>query len=122
MVVVTTEKRLVKEERTVALGILLIFYIILFVIAFICLTLLWVVKKERFDQIMIWICAVFSLLVAYTSASALPSNYMTLREIAWGFGALAGVSLWFHHKHQVVLAKLLMSLSISLGIIQLFFF
>ena len=105
-----------------ALGILLISYIILFVIAFIFLTLLWVAKKERSYQVMIWTCAVFSLLVAYTSAGALPSNYTSLRLIAWSFGALAGVSLWFHHKRQVVLAKLLMSFSISLGIIQLFFF
>ncbi len=105
-----------------ALTILLIFYIILFVIAFVCVTLLWVAKKERSCLAIIWISAVFSVLVAYTSASALPSNYVMQRLIAWSFGGVSGVSLLFYYRHQINVAKSLMSLSIALGIIQLFFF
>lgn len=105
-----------------ALGVLLVFFIILFIIAFTCVILLFASKKGKINRIMIWVSSILSLFIAFTSATSLPSNYRVEQYIAWGFGGIACVGLPYHYKRQDLIAKILISISIILGIIQLFFF
>ena len=105
-----------------ALGFLLVFFIIIFIIAFTCVILLFASKRRKINRIMIWISTIFSLFIAFISATSLPSNYKTEQYIAWGFGGFACIGLLYHYKRQDLIAKILISISIILGVIQLFFF
>ena len=105
-----------------ALGILLIFMISLFVVTLICVALLWIAKRERFNQVMVWLCFLISWYIVYLSVSSLPTNYMISKMIAWLIGGVSLIGMGCFFKKKLLLTKVFITLSIILGIIQLFFF
>lgn len=105
-----------------ALGILLVFFVTLFIIAVTCVILLFVAKKRKTNRIIIWSSAIFGMFIGFISATSLPSNDWFEQCMAWGFGGISCIGLFYHYKRKDLIAKILISISIILGIIQLFFF
>ena len=105
-----------------ALGILLIFMISLFILTLLCVALLWIAKRERFNQVMVWVCFFISWYIVYLCVSSLPTNYMISKMIAWLIGGVSLIGMGCFFKKKLLLTKVFITLSIILGIIQLFFF
>lgn len=105
-----------------ALGILLIFMVSLLVVALICVVLLWIAKRERFNQVMVWLCFLINWYIVYLSVSSLPTNYIISKMIACLIGGVSLIGMGYFFKKRLVLTKIFITLSISLSIIQLFFF
>ncbi|MDO5794720.1 MAG: hypothetical protein Q4Q00_11125 [Turicibacter sp.] len=105
-----------------ALGILFIFMVVLFILSFICVMLMWIAKRERFKRTMIYICFLLSLFIVWISVTSLPTNYIISKLIGWMIGGLSVIGMVGFYKQKLELAKVMMTLSICLGILQLFFF
>ena len=105
-----------------ALGLLLIFFVSLFVMVFLCLTLLWIIKSERVNKVIVWICFLLSLFITYISVTSFPTNYIISKSIAWIIGGIGVIGLISFLTHRVLLAKVLLTISVCLGMLQLFFF
>lgn len=109
-----------------AIGYLLILFIVMSVISILGLLLMYLVKNERVKTALFYIMAVWGMVVAYLGASSLPSNFTTERILAWAFGFLSVIGLLLHLRSEAgsrrTAAYILVTASVVLGVVKLFLF
>ena len=89
-----------------ALGLLLILFMVMSIISVVGLLLLFLLKGERAQKIVFYFMALLGMFIAWMTATGYATNQIKEQMISWGFGALA--------------AKLLAAASVVLGMVALF--
>ena len=69
-----------------ALGILVIMYIVLCIISIVGLLALFLTKNMAARKLICFAMAIWGILLAILNAQSLPSNWILLQAFAWGFG------------------------------------
>lgn len=107
-----------------ALGILLILFIVISVVSIGGLLLLYLVKNPKIKNATFYIMSVWGMAVAVLSATSYPSNFILHRLIAWAFGFLSLIGLILHLKAPrfVTAAYVLITVSVAGGVLKLFLF
>ncbi|HIU25716.1 MAG TPA: hypothetical protein IAC50_04410 [Candidatus Copromorpha excrementigallinarum] len=109
-----------------ALGILLILFVVMSVISILGLLFMYLVKDERKKKLIFYVMAVWGMAVAVLGAMSLPENYVTSQAVAWGLGALSVAALIINltGKKEAAgrLAQLLITVSVVGGVLKIFFF
>lgn len=102
-----------------ALGILSIIFIVLFVLVVIGQFFLYSSQENQFWVIWNTLLGIVIAFMAYTS---LPSNYVVQKTIAlvWGIIALVAFILQLRNNETSMLVKVLLTISVVGGIVQLF--
>lgn len=105
-----------------ALGILFILFVMMGLAGIIGSVLLFIVKNEKANDVILVLMAAYSLITAFVSATALPTNFVSQQIICWviGFIAVIGAGIRFGTKTQSVLSKVLVVVSVLGGIANLF--
>lgn len=112
------------EENNMALGLLLILFIFLSVTGGVGIILLFWIKNHDKKKWVFYFLSVLGMAIAYISASSFPTNYIGQQLVAWGIGFLSVIALLIHIKANPrfqILASILVSASVILGIAKLFF-
>lgn len=104
--------------------LLLIMFTVLAVMSGLSITFLFLSKKPQVQNIFFYIVAVLGMFIAFISATSLPSNYTIEIIISWVFGilAVAGIILKVKSSQKDKVAKYLVTVSVILGLLKLFFF
>jgi len=105
-----------------ALGALLILFIILTVVSILTIGLLFLVKDPQINNIVFFVTAVLGIVISYMAFTSLPSNFTVSRMVAGFFGLLTVIGVVMKFMQKAALAKLFVSVSVVLGMLQLFFF
>ena len=107
-----------------ALGILMILFVTMSLISAAGLSLLYLVKNPGVRKAVFYVMAAWGMLTAVISATSLPENYLIERLIAWiiGFISVAGVIVYIRSAQEKgrLIARLLVTASVVLGIVNLF--
>ncbi|WP_040214295.1 hypothetical protein [Clostridium polynesiense] len=105
-----------------AIGALFILFVILSLFGAAGTLLLFTVKSEKASDILMIVMALFAILIAFLSSSGQPDNYVLQRIIAWGIGllSLGGLIFRFIFKKPQFIDKLLIALSVIVGLLYLF--
>ncbi len=107
-----------------ALGILLIAFIVMCVVSGVGFALLLLLKNEKAKKMIFYFLAFWGMGIAVIGAMSLPSNYVPSQLLSWGFGFLSVAGLLVHirakSKSQYGVAYLLVFASIVLSIMKLF--
>lgn len=107
-----------------ALGILLITFIVSSVISLLGLLFMFLLKNERAKAIAFYCMSIWGMIISAYAAISQPTNFTTARLIAWAFGFLNVIALIIHvrakSKTQYMTAYVLVSISVVLGILKLF--
>ncbi|MDA3730876.1 hypothetical protein PBV87_05100 [Niameybacter massiliensis] len=104
--------------------LLLIMFTVLAVMSGLSITFLFLSKKPQVQNIFFYIAAVLGMFIAFLSATSLPSNYIGEIIVSWGFGilAVAGIIVKVKNPQKAKIAKYLVTVSVILGLLKLFFF
>lgn len=105
-----------------ALGILLSVFIVIAVVSIMSIALLFLVKDPKRNNVIFAITVILGILISYISVTALPSNFIVSRIVTGSFGALSIIGIVLKLMRKEMLAKILATASVALGVIQLFFF
>ena len=107
-----------------ALGLLMILFIVMSVISVVGLSLLYLMKNPGARQVIFYIMAVWGMIIAVISATSLPTNYTLERLITWAIGFLSVAASVVHIRSEEdkarMAARLLVTISVAGGIIKLF--
>ena len=107
-----------------ALGLLLILFMVMSIISVVGLLLLFLLKGERAQKIVFYFMALLGMFIAWMTATGYATNQIKEQMIWWGFGALAVVAalvrLCGQSKKAALAAKLLAAASVVLGMVALF--
>ena len=113
-----------ESEENMALGLLMILFIVMSVISVVGISLLYLMKSPVARQVIFYIMAVWGMFIAVVSATGLPTNYTLERLITWaiGFLSVAGIVLHIRSSEDKarMAARLLVTISVAGGIIKLF--
>lgn len=106
-----------------ALGFLFLAFIIMSVLALVGTVLLFLVKKQRTNDIILVIMAAYSMTIAYMNATAQPINFVGPQIFAWvvGLVAIGAVAFRFITKKPTQLARILVAASVVIGMYGLYF-
>ena len=102
-----------------ALGLLLILFMVMSIISVVGLLLLFLLKGERAQKIVFYFMALLGMFIAWMTATGYATNQIKEQMISWGFGALAVVAVLVS-KNAALAAKLLAAASVVLGMVALF--
>lgn len=105
-----------------ALGILLIVFIVLAIVSIVSIALLYLVKDPKGNNVVFVVNVILGILISYMNVTALPDNYLILRTVAGAFGALSIIGIVLKLMRQEMLAKIFVTASVGLGVLQLFFY
>ena len=107
-----------------ALGYLLIFFIVMAVVSGLGLAFLYLLKNEKIKNGLFYFLAIWAMGIAYINATSLPSNYLGEQLIAWAFGFLSVLAIIIKIKklEKPMIAHLLVTASILCSMTDLFFF
>ena len=107
-----------------ALGLLLILFMVMSIISVVGLLLLFLLKGERAQKIVFYFMALLGMFIAWMTATGYATNQIKEQMISWGFGALAVVAVLVRlcgkSKKAALAAKLLAAASVVLGMVALF--
>lgn len=107
-----------------ALGIILILFVSMSVISILGIGLLYLLQDEKKKRIVFYTLAVWGMLISVISATGQPTNWIHQQLIAWGFGFLSVIGILVHVKAKndtsYNIARILVVLSVVLGILKLF--
>lgn len=103
---------------------LLILFVALTVISCLSIAFLFLAKNQKTKDIFFYLLAILGMLVAFMSATSLPTNFIMEMIIAWSFGVLSIIAIIIKVKNPQndKIAKYLVTASVVIGIIDLFFF
>ena len=94
-----------------ALGLLLILFMVMSIISVVGLLLLFLLKGERAQKIVFYFMALLGMFIAWMTATGYATNQIKEQMISWGFGALAVVAVLVRlcgkSKNAALAAKLL---------------
>ena len=112
------------EEWLMALGLLLILFMVMSIISMVGLLLLFLLKGEKAQKIVFYFMALLGMFIAWMTATSYATNQIKEQMISWGFGALAVVAVLVRlcgkSKNAALAAKLLAAASVVLGMVALF--
>ena len=104
-----------------ALGLLLILFMVMSIISVVGLLLLFLLKAQK---IVFYFMALLGMFIAWMTATSYATNQIKEQMISWGFGALAVVAVLVRlcgkSKNAALAAKLLAAASGVLGMVGLF--
>ena len=107
-----------------ALGSLLILFVSMSVISILGIGLLYLLKDEKKKRVVFYALAVWGMLISAFSATSQPTNMVYQQLIAWGFGFLSVIGILVHVKAKndasYKIARILVVLSVVLGVLKLF--
>lgn len=107
-----------------ALGLLLILFMVMSIISVVGLLLLFLLKGERAQKIVFYFMALLGMFIAWMTATGYATNQIKEQMISWGFGALAVVAVLVRlcgkSKNAALAEKLLAAASVVLGMVALF--
>ena len=107
-----------------ALGLLLILFMVMSIISVVGLLLLFLLKGEKAQKIVFYFMALLGMFIAWMTATSYATNQIKEQMISWGFGALAVVAVLVRlcgkSKNAALGAKLLAAASVVLGMVALF--
>ena len=105
-----------------ALGLLLVLFMVMSIISVMGLVLLFLLKGEKGQKAVFYFMAVW--VIAWMTANSYPTNYIKEQLIAWAFGALAVIALLVQicgkSERSFLTAKVLVAASVVLGMVALF--
>lgn len=103
---------------------LLIMFVALAIVSGLSISFLFLSKNKTVQKILFYIVAILGMAIAFISANSQPTNYIIEQIIAWFFGFLAIAGIIIKHKKSQadMMAKILVTLSVLLGLLKLFFF
>ena len=106
-----------------ALGLLLILFMVMSIISVVGLLLLFLLKGEKAQKIVFYFMALLGMFIAWMTATSYATNQIKEQMISWGF-ALAVVAVLVRlcgkSKNAALAAKLLAAASVVLGMVALF--
>lgn len=105
-----------------ALGILLIVFIVIAIVSIVSIVLLYLVKDPKGNNIVFVVNVMLGILISYINVTALPDNYLVPRTVAGAFGTLSIIGIVLKLMRQEMLAKIFVTASVALGVLQLFFY
>ena len=109
-----------------ALGALVILFAAMSVVSVLGLLVMHLVKSKKKQKIFCCILAVWGMLIAWMAADSTATNLIGQQLIAWAFGALGAVGLLVQlcgkGEKSPLTARILVTLSVILGMLNLFFF
>lgn len=120
------EMRLNNKQEVIkmALGILMIVFVVMSVVSILGLIMLYMVRSEKAGRGVFYAMAIWGLIVAVLSAISFPGNWMAHQIIAWGFGFLsvAGiiVNVAVKREGKCIPAYLLVTVSVIGGLCGFF--
>ena len=104
-----------------ALGLLLILFMVMSIISVVGLLLLFLLRAQK---IVFYFMALLGMFIAWMTATGYATNQIKEQMISWGFGALAVVAVLVRlcgkSKNAALAAKLLAAASVVLGMVALF--
>ena len=107
-----------------ALGLLLVLFMVMSIISVMGLVLLFLLKGEKGQKAVFYFMAVWGMVIAWMTANSYPTNYIKEQLIAWAFGALAVIALLIQicgkSERSFLRAKVLVAASVVLGMVALF--
>lgn len=102
----------------------MILFIVMSAVSVVGISLLYLMKSPRAQQVIFYIMAVWGMFIAAYGATGLPTNYTLERLITWaiGFLSVAGIVLHIRSSEDKarMAARLLVTISVAGGIIKLF--
>lgn len=106
-----------------ALGYLLIFFVFILVISILGISLLFFLENRKIKNVLFYLLAVWSILIAYLNASSLPTNYLGQQIMAWLFGSISIIAIIINLKKtgETNIPYILVTISVFLGIFMMFF-
>ena len=106
-----------------ALGLLLVLFMVMSIISVMGLVLLFLLKGEKGQKAVFYFMAVWGMVIAWMTANSYPTNIKE-QLIAWAFGALAVIALLVQicgkSERSFLTAKVLVAASVVLGMVALF--
>ena len=77
-----------------ALGLLLILFMVMSIISVVGLLLLFLLKGEKAQRIVFYFMALLGMFIAWMTATGYATNQIKEQMISWGFGARAKMQHW----------------------------
>jgi len=109
-----------------ALGILNLIFIRIGIISVLGIALLYLTKNKEFNKVLFYFLAIWAMLIAIMRATSLPSNYIMQQIIALGIGFFSVIGIVVYIKADASktyqIARGLVTASVVIGVINLFFF
>ena len=107
-----------------ALGLLLVLFMVMSIISVMGLVLLFLLKGEKGQKAVFYFMAVWGKGIVWVTGNSYPTNYIKEQLIAWAFGALAVIALLVQicgkSERSFLTAKVLVAASVVLGMVALF--
>lgn len=106
-----------------ALGLLLVLFMIMSIISVIGLVLLFLLKGEKRQKAVFYFMAVWGMAIAWMTANSYPTNFIKEQLISWVLGVLAVIALLVQicgkSEKSFLTAKVLAAASVVLGMVTL---
>ncbi|WP_455804234.1 hypothetical protein [Clostridium butyricum] len=93
------------------------------ILAIIGIVLLFVVKKNNTNNVLLVLMTAYSMSIAFLNATAQPTNFVGTQILAWvvGLVAIIGTAITLLTRKHLLISKILVSGSVILGIYFLYF-
>ncbi|WP_455792736.1 hypothetical protein [Clostridium butyricum] len=106
-----------------ALGFLFLLFVGMSILAIIGIVLLFVVKKNNTNNVLLVLMTAYSMSIAFLNATAQPTNFVGTQILAWvvGLVAIIGTAITLLTRKHLLISKILVSGSVILGIYFLYF-
>lgn len=105
-----------------ALGILLILFIVMSLISILGLILMYSVKSEGAKKDTFYAMAVWGMIIAVLGATSAPTNWIIYQVLSWifGFMGIAGILVYMKYRSEgrCMPAYLLVTASVVLGMVK----
>ncbi len=115
----------IKRREKMALAILSYVYLGMGLVSILGIALLYFMKSQKAKRTLLYCLAVWAIIIAFISSTALPKNYVLQKIITWGIGLLSMVGIvidWKFGKEKQPLAYGLVVASVILGMGKMLFF
>lgn len=113
-----------REEKHMALGILLLLFIGMSVVSGLGILFLFLMKDHKKRKPILYFLVVWGMLIAFISARSLPINFIMEQVIVWGIGVISVIALFIYlrakTKFQYYISYILVTGSVVIGILKLF--
>ncbi|MGG7147509.1 hypothetical protein ACQPVA_11955 [Clostridium butyricum] len=106
-----------------ALGFLFLLFVGMSILAIVGIVLLFVVKKNNTNNVLLVLMTAYSMSIAFLNATAQPTNFVGTQILAWvvGLVAIIGTAITLLTRKHLLISKILISGSVILGIYFLYF-
>lgn len=106
-----------------ALGFLFLLFLGMSILAIVGIVLLFVVKKNNTNDVLLVLMTAYSMSIAFLNATAQPTNFVGTQILAWvvGLVAIIGTAITLLTRKHLLISKILVSGSVILGIYFLYF-